>query len=62
MEPIRRGQACASAVVFCETTAGSEADTWLRSQGYAATYLDARRDTFGNYRYARPEIATSPSA
>jgi FkbM family methyltransferase len=49
--------ACPCAVLFCETTAGSAADTWLRSRGYTASYLDARREAFGNYRYVRGGIA-----
>jgi FkbM family methyltransferase len=43
----------AGAAVFCETSAGSAADAFLRARGYAVTALDVRRGAFGNYRYER---------
>ena len=42
------------AVILCETTAGSAADSLLTGLGYRASLLDRRRNEFGNYLYERP--------
>jgi len=42
-----------AAVIFCETSPGSDADRWLTAQGYTATCLEIRQGSFGNYRYDR---------
>jgi hypothetical protein len=45
--------ACPRAAILCETALGSAADRFLRAEGYTASALDVRRDTFGNYLYER---------
>lgn len=43
------------AVILCETTAGSAADSLLAAWGYRASILDRRCGDFGNYSYERPD-------
>jgi hypothetical protein len=45
-----------SATIFCETSAGSEADRWLTSLGYVARCLETRHGALGNYRYERAAL------
>jgi FkbM family methyltransferase len=45
--------ACPRAAILCETAPGSVADRLLRADGYAASMLDARDGSFGNYLYER---------
>jgi hypothetical protein len=42
-----------NAAIFCETSAGSPADVWLRERGYRASPLEVWSGAFGNYRYVR---------
>jgi FkbM family methyltransferase len=51
---------CAGAAILCETRAGSEADRFLREQGYQVVALDSLNAAFGNYCYERR--ATDPAA
>jgi hypothetical protein len=51
---------CARATILCETSDGSDADVYLREQGFRASVLDIRSGTFGNYCYERR--ATDPAA
>jgi FkbM family methyltransferase len=44
---------CPLATILCETSAGSDADVFLRERGYEGAPLDIRRGTFGNYCYER---------
>lgn len=41
------------ALIICETDEGGTADAQLKAEGYAATSLDIRRETFGNYAYSK---------
>jgi len=54
------------AAILCETSAGSEADRFLREEGYEVGALDAYRAAFGNYCYERrttdPAAASARSA
>ena len=52
---------CASIAILCETSAGSEADLFLRERGYEATPLDIRRGAFGNYCYEQRATAPAPA-
>ena len=42
-----------NAAIFCETSAGSPADGWLRERGYHGSPLELWNGAFGNYRYVR---------
>jgi FkbM family methyltransferase len=53
---------CPRAAILCETTAGSDADRFLREQGYDAAKIDVYHADFGNYCYERPAIGPAGSA
>jgi len=59
-------RSCPHAAIVCETTVGSDADRFLREQGYDATSVDVYRTDFGNFCYERraidPAAASARSA
>jgi len=53
---------CPRAAILCETSAGGDADRFLREEGYEVAALDSYRDAFGNYCYERPTTGPAASA
>jgi FkbM family methyltransferase len=53
---------CPRAAILCETSAGSDADRFLRGEGYEVVALDTYRAAFGNYCYERRPTDPAASA
>jgi FkbM family methyltransferase len=53
---------CPGAAILCETCADSDADRFLRAQGYSAVPLDSYSAVLGNYCYERATIVPAAAA